>query len=341
MRILFLHDHIPEDARPDVADALTQVEFIGGVLSHAGHQLDRLSMTANLEAVEREIRYRNPDLVFNLVESVGGQGRLIYVAPAVLDTLGVWYTGAHTDAMFITSSKLLTKRWLRSAGLPTAPWHAPGRTTTPASQIPDGDESESLAGVQWPAKFIIKSVWEEASVGLDDASIVTADCPAALDVEIARRAPRLGGEAFAEAFVDGREFNLSLLARTGGGVEVLPPAEIQFVDFEKDKPRIVGYAAKWDETSFEYVNTPRTFDFAGGDRALLDQLSKLARRCWSVFDLRGYARVDFRVDENGRPFILEINANPCLSPDAGFMAAAGRAGLSDRAVVERILDAAR
>lgn len=341
MRILFLHDHIPDDARPDVADALTQVEFIGGVLSHAGHQIDRLSMTGNLEAVEREICSRNPDLAFNLVESVGGHGRLIYLAPALLDTLGMRYTGAHTDAMFITSSKLLTKRWLRLAGLPTAPWHISGRATAPRSENPGDDECDPLLGVQWPAKFIIKSVWEEASVGLDDSSIVMAESRTALDEEIARRAPQLGGEAFAEAFIDGREFNLSMLAKANGDVEVLPPAEIQFVDFERDKPRIVGYAAKWDENSFEYINTPRSFEFASGDQVLLEQLSELARRCWSVFDLSGYARVDFRVDEQGRPFILEINANPCLSPDAGFMAAAGRAGLSDREVVERILDAAR
>jgi D-alanine-D-alanine ligase len=71
---------------------------------------------------------------------------------------------------------------------------------------------------------------------------------------------------------------------------------------------------------------------------LLCQLAYLARECWHGFGLRGYARVDFRVDQEGNPWILEINANPCLSPDAGFAAALERAGISFPQAVERLLD---
>ena len=151
-----------------------------------------------------------------------------------------------------------------------------------------------------------------------------------------RRAERLGGEVFAEAYIAGREFNLSVLAGPDGP-EVLPPAEIHFVDYPDDRPRIVGYRAKWDSDSFEYHHTPRSFDFPPPDAPLLAELCRLARACWDLFGLRGYARVDFRVDETGQPWVLEINANPCLSPDAGFGAAAERAGLSFPAVIARIL----
>ena len=118
----------------------------------------------------------------------------------------------------------------------------------------------------------------------------------------------------------------------------LPPAEIDFAAFPDDKPHIVGYRAKWDADSFEYHHTPRRFDFPANDRPLLDRLSQLAIQCWREFGLRGYARVDFRVDEAGRPWILEINANPCLSPDAGFAAAVEQAGIGYDQAIERIVN---
>ncbi len=323
MKILFLHDQIPADARPDVADALTQLEFIGGVLARAGHQIDRLAMTANLDEVRARIAAHRPDIIFNLVESIGGEGRLIHLAPALLDTFRIPYTGARTEAMFVTTSKLLTKRWLEANRLPTPAW---------CTEIGQGRMPDKL-----PGRFVIKSVWEEASLGLSDDSVVEARSVEELSAEILRRRNDLGGEAFAEAYVDGREFNLALLGRGDGEADVLPPAEIRFIDFAPGRPRIVGYAAKWDESSPDYQNTQRSFEFAAADRALLATLVRISRECWKLFGLRGYARVDFRVDAAGNPYILEINANPCLSPDAGFMAAAARAELSELEVFNRII----
>ncbi|MBU1233993.1 MAG: D-alanine--D-alanine ligase, partial [Proteobacteria bacterium] len=120
--------------------------------------------------------------------------------------------------------------------------------------------------------------------------------------------------------------------------EVLPVAEILFDDFSSRMPRIVDYSAKWDETSFAYRHTPRCFDFKEEDSLLLEKLVEISKQCWHLFKLNGYARVDFRVDHDGRPWILEVNSNPCLSPDAGFAAALERAGLSFTEAVRRILE---
>jgi D-alanine-D-alanine ligase len=122
---------------------------------------------------------------------------------------------------------------------------------------------------------------------------------------------------------------------------VLPAAEIDFSAFPAGKPHLVGYRAKWEEDSFEYQNTPRTFDFPPQDGPLLARIGQLARACWRLFGMRGYTRVDFRVDQAGQPWILEVNANPCLSPDAGFAAALQRAGIAYHTAIARILDAAR
>ncbi|MCE9526889.1 MAG: hypothetical protein K8R36_12630, partial [Planctomycetales bacterium] len=90
--------------------------------------------------------------------------------------------------------------------------------------------------------------------------------------------------------------------------------------------------------TFEFQNTPRRFDFPASDAQLLAELGRLAIRCWDIFGLKGYVRVDFRVDEKGQPWILEINTNPCLSPDAGYAAALKQAGISIEEAVQRILD---
>lgn len=335
MRVVLLHDRLLPDSRPDEADALVQAEAIATVLRERGATCEFLPVSLEMGRTADELQRIRPQLVFNLVESVNGQGRFIHFIPALLEALDLPFTGAGAEAMFVTSDKLLAKRLLVAEGLPTPPWIAM-RSTTAGAPVADHVVCEP----ELPARLIIKSVWEDASLGLDDSSVVLARDRAALLAEIERRAPRLGGEALAELFVEGREFNLSLL-EIDGQPQVLPIAEIEFVDFPQDKPRIVGYAAKWDEASLEYRNTPRQFSFADRDQRVLADLRRLAIRAWEVFGLRGYARIDFRVDQHGQPWIIEANANPCLSPDAGFMAAAARADLSLAEVVARIVVAAR
>jgi len=122
---------------------------------------------------------------------------------------------------------------------------------------------------------------------------------------------------------------------------VLPPCETLFTDWRPEKPRIVGYAAKWRPESFEYRHTRRRLSFPAEDRKLLRELGELALRCWELFGIAGYARVDFRVDAEGRPWILEVNPNPCLTDETGLAGAAEVAGLAPADVVERIVVAAR
>jgi D-alanine-D-alanine ligase len=119
----------------------------------------------------------------------------------------------------------------------------------------------------------------------------------------------------------------------------LPVAELRFEGFPADKPAIVGYAAKWHVDSFEYRHTVRSFAV---EPALAARAERLALACWELFALDGYARVDFRVDASGMLFVLEVNGNPCLAPDAGFAAALVQAGVRyDDAIGWLIVDACR
>ena len=231
---------------------------------------------------------------------------------------GFPYTGAHSDAWLETLSKVATKLKLAREGLPTPDFSVDG------------------AGLDPDAKVIVKAVWEHGSLGLDEGSVVKGADAARV---IADRVARFGTEHFAESFVEGREFNLSLLEERGRA-SVLPIAEILFEDWREGRPRIVGYDAKWTSDSEAYVGTPRRFGLEKDEPALAAELVKLAKSCWDLFGLAGYARVDFRVDREGRPTILEVNVNPCLNPDAGFAAAAAQGGLSYRDLIGSIIDAA-
>ncbi len=323
-KIAIVYGRVDPSAPADETDVLVQVNAVRAALHALGHETFDVPMTLDLGVTAAVLKAAGPLIAFNLAETIEGKGSLIHLAPSLLDTLGIPYTGAPCEAILLTSHKVLAKRTLAAGGIATPAWAA-------AAEALD-------AAPGFPAPWIVKSVWEHASIGLEDSSV--AGSAEELAAEISRRAEREPIEnLFVESFIDGREFNLALL----GGErepESLPPAEIRFVGFPRSKPRMVGYRAKWVEGSFEYGATPRAFDFPGEDDELLRELAKVSRDCWRLFGLRGYARVDFRVDPAGRPWVLEVNTNPCLAPDAGFMAAAGRAGLTIEDVVQKIVSAA-
>ena len=323
-KALILYDRVAEQANnPDQRDALVQARAVAEALSAMGWEPIEAPFSLDLAGFMKTVKTIRPAFVFNLVESVEGHGRLIHLAPALLDVLGIAYTGSKTDSIYATSNKGVAKKWLQSAGIST----------------PESFSEADLMGdpFQIRGRYIIKSTWEHASIGLGDYSVVTAADSRQLLAALQDRTAELGGDGFAEAYIEGREFNLSLLASLSGP-EILPPAEMHFESYPPGKLKMVDYRAKWEENSFESRHTRRSFDFRASDQPLLGRLDELSKLCWGLFDLRGYARVDFRVDEQERPWVLEINANPCLSPDAGFMAAAARAGIDFRRVVERILE---
>jgi D-alanine-D-alanine ligase len=334
MRVVVLHNAVAAGAPPEERDVLVQADAVLAALSALGHTGEPLACTLDLDRLRRELTALRPAVVFNLVEALGGSDGLQHLVPALLEAGGWPYTGASGEAFVLTNHKVLAKERMAAAGLPTPPWHGPfpDRGMTLAGPPPEASPS--------PLRWIVKSLREHASFGLEADDLLLDPDPAALGAALRQRAPRLGGACFAEVFVEGREFNLALLA-AADGVEVLPPAEITFEGLRPGQPRVVGYRAKWDADSYEYHHTPRHFEFSPTDAPLLARLSHLARRCWTVFGLAGYARVDFRVDHASQPWILEINTNPCLSPDAGFAAALEQAGIGYAQAVGRILADAR
>lgn len=332
MKVAILHDAVAPGAAKDLLDNLEQAEAIAGALRVLGHEPVLLPLSLNMEDTAARLTAASPDAAFNLVETVAGSSRLAHLAQGLLSFLGIPHTGAGETAMFAIAAKDRVKRELRTAGLPTPDWLELPLEVAPSLAAP------LPQALREPGPWIVKPVWEHGSVGIDEDSLLAGGEPLATAREMNRRAAALKMACLAEHFVDGREFNMAVLEGPQGP-EVLPAAEIVFRGYG-DKPRVVGYRAKWEEESFEYANTVRAFP-GEEDGALTAGLSRLALACFRLFGLSGYARVDFRVDGQGRPFIIDVNANPCLTPGAGFPETARHAGLSYPEMIGRILAVAR
>ncbi len=316
-KALVLYNKLTEDAKADELDVLDQVQLVSETLEDMGFEVQHLPFSFNIEQAINEIRKFRPGFIFNLVESIDNKGELCFIAPSVLNYLGIPYSGVRLEGMFVTTNKVLTKKMLRNAGIPTADWH---ETTDTKNLNPE-------------KTYILKPLTEDGSLGLDYENVFKGSDEAYIEkVKTLSRS-----QFFIEEYIEGREFNISVL---GGilGPEVLPHAEMQFIDFPVGKPKIMGYSAKWKEDTFDYESTCRTFEFNEDDKPLLEKLNEICIKCWHVFDLHGYVRIDFRVDSKGNPFVLEINANPCLSDNGGFYAASQQKGYAFTDVMKRIIE---
>ncbi len=316
-RVVFLYNRMSENPKEDELDVVRQMKFIKKALNVLGYESFEVPFDIHLQAVIAELKKIKPLVVFNLVEMMEGTGALLHISPSILNVLDIPYTGVQLEAMFITTSKVLGKQQMRLLGLPTSDWYT----------------LDQIGKLKKDEMYIVKPIWEDGSLGLDEENIFQGN-----NKEYIRKLKKLNPKKFfIEQYIDGREFNLSVL---GGkkGPEVMPPAEILFKDYPEGKHRIVGYKAKWTEDSFEYNHTPRTFRYKKEDLALVEELKVIAKNCWNAFGLKGYVRVDFRVDKNRKPYILEVNGNPCIAPESGYVAATKQAGLTFPQVVERIIE---
>ena len=314
-KIVILHNQILNNT-PDELDVIQQRDLVKKACKNLGHTVICQAVGNDIWQDVKKIEREKADLVFNLVEASWGKGELIYFAPAILNSLKIPYSGVPLDALFVTTNKVLAKKLMVFNQLPTAPFFA-------IREINQLDPNKT---------YIAKPIWEEASVGITEDYIFNPR-----EVEKLKKIKALpNSHYFIEEFITGREFNISILAN-GDSAEVLPAAEMTFSNYFDDKPKIIGYKAKWDEDSEEYKHTNRAFGTLENDKALAENLAKICEQTWSAFNLKGYARIDFRVSEQNEIFILEINGNPCIAPDSGFVAAMEYKGYSRENMIERIL----
>ncbi|NLE14554.1 MAG: D-alanine--D-alanine ligase [Spirochaetales bacterium] len=311
MKVLILTDARKSGMREDEVDTLAQVKAVKKALQLLGHTVMVEAFSLNLILTARRIEKSGCDFVFNLVENLSSS-RLLHLVPLLCQSLSIPCSGGGAYTLSITGDKVVAKRQLDLAGLPTPPW------------LEDGCDGSRFLGVP----VMVKPIAQEASVGIGDASVRTFT-----DTDELTAYLREHPDYFAERYIDGREFNLSVLP----GGRVLPVCEMCFVDYPADKVKIVGYEAKWQEQSFAYQHTQRSYTFGREEQGLIEELKRLAQAVYVLFGNSGYARVDVRVDQQNKPFILEMNSNPCIAADSGFIAAALQAGMTYCEVIEHLL----
>ncbi|MGQ9842868.1 MAG: ATP-grasp domain-containing protein [Spirochaetota bacterium] len=317
MQIIFIHQYVPDDASLDEIDVLEQRDELAEILSQMGYTIRSRAIQSHLDLLSLQELSSSKCIVFNLCDSLFGRDDLMFLPPFMLEQYGIPFTGSGSGAIALSCHKLESKKRMLQHGIPT-----------PAYITTDNQYHANFNGT-----YIIKPYNTHASIDITQESIVQVQSRA--DFNILKEKLVSSPNLFAEEYIDGREFNISLLL-TDEGVQILPHAEIHFDNFPPDKYKIVDYEAKWVHDSFAFENTNRSFSFTEEDRQILQKIDTISLKLWDIFKLNGYARIDFRVKDDNI-FVLDINANPCISIYSGFMAAVQEFGLTFEQALDIII----
>lgn len=300
-------------------DVMIQVEAVKRAAEGLGYKTAAIPFTKDIDAFLTEIRNNSIDLIFNLCETVDEDPKLAWQPAAILEYLDIPFSGSSSEAIMTTTDKLFAKQLLSSSGI-----------KTPEYFVYSGRPVQIPQGFCFPA--LVKPRFEDASIGINQESIFEDELKF---FDRIHGFFEKYGQVIIEEFIGGREFNVSLFGYPDP--EILPVAEIVFNDYPEGLHKVVTYRAKWEENSFEFQNSARIFP-KYINSSLLNEITETALNCFHLFQIRDYARVDMRMDESENVYVLEINANPCISPDAGFPAACEKAGLSYIDMVGRFVD---
>ncbi|HQV26960.1 MAG TPA: hypothetical protein PKZ61_02635 [Thermoflexales bacterium] len=301
MRVLIIYnepllpkDHPEADSEHEI---LYVADAIGTILKAAGFEVDAFGVDHRPDALIARLRADPPDVVFNLFEHSTDHAADEEWVAGILQWLGIPFTGSPSQTIAVARSKHLAKGVLQAAGLPTPPFRVIDRLPVAPNAL------------GWPV--ILKPAGEDSSIGIDQGSVVVDD--AALVSRAAHILEHYGPPVLVEGFIRGRELSVSVIENPD--LRALPPVEILFIDPDPSFWPILSYGGKWKPDTREYDVTPPKY---GADVAepLATQIADLAKRAFQVLGCRDYARIDFRVSKDGQPWIIEINPNPDISPEA-------------------------
>jgi D-alanine-D-alanine ligase len=303
-----------EDARPEVDPgwaARAEVGLVAGsvasALTGAGHDAHLVPVDGDLPALRGRLAEVDPDCAFNLCESLAGDARLESAVPLVLELLGIPFTGSPPEVLGFALHKDRVKQRLEAAGIPTPVGRVLVRPEDPCDL---------------PFPLIVKPVREDGSVGISRSSVVRDAAELARAVDVV--ATSLRQPALVEQFVDGREFNVALLGHPTP--RVLPLSEIDFGGLPAGVPRIVSYEAKWASGSVDDLGTVPVLH-PSLPNAVAARVRRVAAEAFRAVGVRDYGRVDVRLASTGIPYVVDVNPNCDLSPQAGMTRAAAAVGI--------------
>ncbi len=301
---------------------LEQKEEIQSALEELGYKTTIFNMSDNMERFLKFLSKEKPDLIFNMVESLGDQAIHEMHIAGMYELLKIPYTGSSPITLGACLNKARTKEILSYNNISTPKFFV----CTQLNQINADDITLSFPMIVKPAK-------EDASVGIDNNSIV--DSFAALKKKVRHIFQQYDQPAIVEEYIPGRELNIAVIGNKRP--IVLPISEIDFSGLPEDYPKIVTYDAKWLNGSVEYEGTK------GVCPAILspdveELVKRTALKSYKLLGCRDYARVDMRLSQNNKPYVLEVNPNPDISNDSGFIRSTKTHGLSFNETIQKIVE---
>ncbi len=323
-RVLALvHDHLvpPEDTTGiNILEADWKMEYdVIETLRELGHTVQVLGIHDDLTGIRAAAEAFKPHIVFNLMEAFADVTTFDQNVVSYLELLRLPYTGCNPRGLILARDKALSKKLLayHRIRVPEFAVVRPGRKPVLPKRL------------TFP--MIVKSLFFEASAGISQASVVENHEQLVRRVEFIHE--KLGTAAIVEQFIDGRELYVGVLGNER--LDVFPPWEMSFDKMPDNRWKIATERVKWS-TQYQKKHGIMT-DRARVDEAMGEQLQRLARRTYRALDLNGYARIDIRMDEEGRMFVLEANPNPNLAYGEDFAESGEVMGISYERLLERII----
>jgi D-alanine-D-alanine ligase len=299
-------------------DFLKQIDNIQKILQKKYFTVDTLPINRNIQQAIKKITNYSPDAILNFVESVEGNSNLESYFTGLYDLLNIPFTGNNSTCLGNCLVKERTKQILHSHGVRT-----PKHVIAEINKVP----KENKFILKYPV--ILKLATEDASIGISEFSVVNNY--ESLKERLNYLFTSFNQNVIIEEYIDGRELNVAIL-----GNEILPISEIIFDGLPDDLPKIITYEAKWSPESIYYKNTSGRCP-AQLDKKIKKRIEKIALTSFHALECRDYARVDIRLSTKNVPYVIEINPNPDISPDSGFVRSANAAGISYEQLINKIL----
>lgn len=300
-----------------VLGVLEAMEAVYKSLVKLDYVVSKVPLSLPLDSARAELEKLKVDVVFNLFEGFPGSPETEAMIPEILSNLDIPYTGCPVSALRLALDKAETKKILKKAGITTSDFQILNPQTL------------SQFNLRFPC--IIKPRAEDASHGISPDSVVSDFT--ALEKQVTRVIQSYGGEVIVEEFIDGREFNVTVLGNNE--CTVLPPSEINYT-LPAGMPRLLTYAAKWEPGDLYFKNT-KVVCPAKVDAETVEDIANVALAVFRLTGCRGYARVDLRMDGQGRLNVIEVNPNPDISPGSGAARQAVATGMTYTRFVQRIV----
>jgi D-alanine-D-alanine ligase len=326
LRILVLmHESL---VPPESADTMTVEELqdfkteydVLSTLQNMGHEARPLGLFDDLGEIRRTIREWQPDVAFNLMEEFNGVGVYDQHVVSFLELMRQHYTGCNPRGLLLAHDKALAKKILT--------YH---RIRTPGFFVATkGKRYSKPKNLEYP--LLVKSVSEEASLGITESSIVYDD--AALADRIAFIHDEVSTDALVESYIEGREMYVGICGNHR--LTTFPIWELKFTKAPRGMPQIATARVKWDYKYQEKLGVV-TEEAGDLDETTSRNILQTCKRVYRALSLSGYGRMDMRVTEDGKIYVLEANPNPNLAFGEDFAESAEKAGWSYEELLQRIV----